>query len=335
MKKDIISIIEEIKKNLSGDYEKDMAYLHDMSEKYTEHPFSQEILREIATLMYGILPESDRNELNSRLAAMKEDEVLSFEAIKDMIKNGDFKRAKILMEEFLAKIDGLYEEEDDCIYLSLNHVAELYLNAYYNRPVKEVRQPEYPYNEYYRIYGYILTELGQYNSAIAAYETSLKWNGVDIDTIYALGEVYKRTGVLDKYLEVTKSAYNYACTRATMARYYRNLGFYYLEKYEPDIATALYVYSNIYYETENAANELAYIKSATGRDIPKYDLAMIQQILLSKGIELGPNPDTIGIIYRVGQLLMEDNDNERAKECFTIVYDITQDEECRELIEKL
>ena len=41
-----------------------------------------------------------------------------------------------------------------------------------------------------------------------------------------------------------------------MARFYRNMGFYYLSSYNTDMAAACYTYSNIYYHTDNAESEL-------------------------------------------------------------------------------
>ena len=45
--------------------------------------------------------------------------------------------------------------------------------------------------------------------------------------------------------------------------------------------------------------------------------------------------DTIGVIYRVGQIMMESQDYRLAKDCFSIVYDITQEEQLEKLLEEL
>ena len=54
-----------------------------------------------------------------------------------------------------------------------------------------------------------------------------------------------------------------------------------------------------------------------------------------EGIEPGPSSDTIGVIYRVGQIMMESQDYRLAKDCFSIVYDITQEEQLEKLLEEL
>lgn len=51
----------------------------------------------------------------------------------------------------------------------------------------------------------------------------------------------------------------------------------------------------------------------------------MQKLFDENGIEPGPQSDTIGVVYRVGELMMKDGDNRLAKDCFSIVYDITQE----------
>jgi len=328
-------ILNSIKNGLTGNYEEDMVILHNASEKYKNDEESTDILREIATMMFVILPDSEKNQLASRFEEMKNGVATDFAAVKDMINAGDFLKAKVTMEAILTAVEGSYEENEDSIYMSFNHIMEMYIYHFYYKPVKEVKTADIEYNIFYRTYGFILAHLEEYDGAIKAHENAMKWNPVDLDSILSLCEIYKHNNDLDNFLKTTKQAYKYCCTRATMARFYRNVAFYYVEKYKPEVARALYAYSNIYYQTENADKELEYIAKSTDSQTPEYDLATLQQILNENEVELGPDSTTIGIIYRVGQLMMEEGDIDKAKDCFSVVYDITQDVEVRELIEKL
>lgn len=132
--------------------------------------------------------------------------------------------------------DGTGESQP--LYMSLNHVMEYYIFAYYFQPVTEVRCTDIPYGEYYRTYGQLALSMQKYNGAKKAYERAIAWNPVDLDAYLGLAEVYKYQNQREKYLTVTKQAYRYCCTRATMARYYRNMAFYYLSGYEPETARA-------------------------------------------------------------------------------------------------
>lgn len=328
-------ILDAIKKGLSGDYKEDMKYLHDMSEKYKMDEDAADILREIAKLMFALLPDSEKEQIGNRVEELASKRKEQFETVKHLVKAADFQNAADLMKAILESCEGMFEEDEDTIFLSLNHVLEFYIYNYYFKPVKEVKTADICYNEYLRTYGFILAHLERYEEAEKVHKEAIKWNPVDLDSILGLAEVYKRSGNLEEYLKITKQAYRFCCTRATMARYYRNLGFYFVEKYKPDVARALYVYSNIYFQTENADNELKYLEEALKDKTPDYDVKTLQKILTDNEIELGPDSDTVGIIYRVGQILLDEGDKKSAIDCFSIVYDITQDEECEKMLKQL
>lgn len=328
-------IVDNISKKLSGNYETDMAMLQTAGEKYKNDEESVDILRAIAGMMYAILPDDEKNQLASRFDEMKSGVSADYEEVKELIKAGEFVTAKTIMETILAAVEGAYEENEDSLYMSFNHVMELYIYSYYYKPVKEVRFADIPYNEYYRTYGFVLAQLELFDEAQKAYKNAITWNPVDLDSILSIAEVYKFQNNLEQFLKTTKQIHRFACTRATMARFYRNAAYYYLETLKPEVARALYVYSNIFFDTENANNELTYIEKALNTPTPEYSLAMLQEILKENEIEIGPDSVTIGIIYRVGQMMMEDGDKELAKDCFSIVYDITQDTEVKELLQKL
>ena len=51
------------------------------------------------------------------------------------------------------------------LYMSLNHVMEYYIFAYYFQPATEVRCTDIPYGEYYRTYGQLALSMQKYNGA--------------------------------------------------------------------------------------------------------------------------------------------------------------------------
>ena len=61
----------------------------------------------------------------------------------------------------------------------------------------------------------------------------------------------------------------------------------------------------------------------------------MQEILDKNEVEPGPDSKTIGIIYRVGELMMNDKDYRLARDCFSIVYDITQEAQLKTLLDEL
>ncbi len=274
-----------------------------------------------------------------------------FADYEKIFNSGDYDKAADILSAILERIEECTDERkagtmDDTfvkksdmdgrpIYISLNHVMEYYIYAFYFKPDCDVVLSELPYGEYYRSYGDLCVKSGRYKAGIEAYSNAICWNPVDLDAILGLAECYKYLNMLKRYMIATKEAYRLCCTRATMARYYRNMGFYYLSAYKPEVARACYIYSNIYYKTDNADAELSYIEQALNQETPKLSVKEMQKMFDDEGIEPGPSSDTIGVIYRVGQIMMESQDYRLAKDCFSIVYDITQEEQLEKLLEEL
>lgn len=280
---------------------------------------------------------------------------------EEVFNAGRFDEAADILCKVLEVIEGEYKdlrkaafidndlvvrktEGDGEIWLCINHIMEYYIYACYFEPETKVNMPELPIAEYYRTYADLCVKLQKYKRAEDAYKKSLSWNPADLDSYLGLAECYKYLNMLSRYLDITKQAYRFCCSRATMARFYRNMGFYYLSSYNTDMARACYTYSNIYYHTENADSELAYIKEAlkqaaanekTAAEVKDYDIKTMQQMFDKEGVEPGPDSKTIGIIYRVGELMMQDKEYRLAKDCFSIVYDITNEPQLEPLLEEL
>ena len=274
-----------------------------------------------------------------------------FADYEKIFNSGDYDKAADILSAILERIEECTDERkagtmDDTfvkksdmdgrpIYISLNHVMEYYIYAFYFKPDCDVVLSELPYGEYYRSYGDLCVKSGRYKAGIEAYSNAICWNPVDLDAILGLAECYKYLNMLKRYMIVTKEAYRLCCTRATMARYYRNMGFYYVARYNTEAARVCYTYSNIYYKTDNADNELKYLEQALNDKTPEYSVKQMQEILDKNEVEPGPDSKTIGIIYRVGELMMNDKDYRLARDCFSIVYDITQETQLKTLLDEL
>lgn len=252
---------------------------------------------------------------------------------KEKIKEKNYREAVSVLTELTSRAEERYKNCSGKRF-SFNHILEVYYYAYFKKDVSKLEYTDCDINAFYRMLGFAQMHLDRHIDAIKSYDMAIKWNPVDLDTYLQLGELYKKGKNLEALKKVTSELYNYCCTRATMARFYRNMGFYYLEKSDPETAGVLYTYSNIYYHTEHADRELEFVARALQRDAFSYPLSYMQQVLDGKQIPKGPNSDTIGITYRVGQLELEAGNLDNARECFMMVYDLTQDEEVEKILKE-
>jgi len=260
-----------------------------------------------------------------------------YNKVKELVNGAHYEDALGEISLILQEVEKIYENQPDSYNFS--HILEVYFFSYFKQYLDQIKDCNVNYCDYdmngmYRLKGSILIKLNRLEEAILSFDHALKWNPVDLDSLFEICEMYKVVGRIDSVKKIAMESYNYCCTRATMARFYRNLGFYYLEKYKPDIAIALYQYSNIYYQTESADKELAYISKALGKTIDRLSVTSLQETLNSIKIPSGPNPDTLGIAYRVGHIMLDEGDKAAAGDCFTMVYDLTMDEEIKTLLEK-
>ena len=256
-----------------------------------------------------------------------------FLEIQEMVKKKDYAGSGEKMKVLLCQVEDVLGADKGSKF-SFNHILETYYYAYIKKDVSQLSYTEVPIHAYYRMYGFILMHLDKLEEAMEAYDTGLIWNPVDLDIMFQLVELYKRRGMLEPCRKLTMETYDYCCCRRHMGRFYRNLGFYFVERKQLQLAAALYIYSSIYEPSEHADKELDFISKLSGQPIQDYTLPKLQEIIEAAGIPLGPNPKTLGITSRVGQLELDNGNYDNAYDCFAMVYDLTNEDEMLSAMEK-
>lgn len=96
--KDYHEIMTEITSQLTGDVKEDTKYLMAKCEEYKTHEMAKEILRGIGRLMYDIIPEDKREEINQAIS----NDNLGWKAALDEANYCD----KTITEDFYIDIDN-------------------------------------------------------------------------------------------------------------------------------------------------------------------------------------------------------------------------------------
>lgn len=234
------------------------------------------------------------------------------------------------IEKFLKKLEEEYLKLKE-IYVCFNHIAEVYYYEYFIN--------HYKYNilemnicNLYKILGKEYEKRSDLLIAENYYLKALKWNPVDLEVIFSSIELYKKMGKLDKVFSLSIEAYNYCCTRAELARLYRNFGYYYLEKYQPELSEMLYMYSGMFYETESAEKEIHFLETALKRKRSNYDIKEIQQQLKKEKIPIKASPITLALTYKAAENERKNGRNDIARECYMMVYDLTNDKCIKDIL---
>ena len=217
----------------------------------------------------------------------------------------------------------------------LRHISEVFLFEYYCLGDDEYEISDEDTLTPHKIKAKELLFETDYAKAQQEWLSAHIENPVDMESILGIILCCKQLGDLEGEYSYTTKSYNYCCTRAELAAYYRNLGWYYLEKYNPEVASACYLYSKCFEDSKQADAELEFLEKAMGKKVTDKDLDQIQKILTENGIPTEADSVTLALLYKAAQEADEAGDTQQALDCYRMVYDLTVDEEVGRIINNM
>ena len=148
-------------------------------------------------------------------------------------------------------------------------------------------------------------------------------------------ETYKMEGNLEEVWKKTIEAFSIAFRPAHVARCYRNLGYYFVEKKKYSEAISAYMLSLRYEkDSKQVQSELYYINQVSG-GVKEPSIEEIKMYAEKYGFPVKANDDIIGLAYTYGKHFSDDGKGKVAKYFFNIVYDLTNDHSIKELIDSI
>ena len=211
--------------------------------------------------------------------------------------------------------------------LCLRHISEVFLYEYYCLGDDEYELTDIDTLTPHKERAKELMLAGNYSKSQKEWLDAHFENPVDMESILGIILCCKQLGDTEGEYSYTTESYNYCCTRAELAAYYRNLGWYYLEKYNPELSAACYLYSKYFEESQQADAELEFLEKAIGKKVSAKDLSQIQNILKENNIPTEASPVTLALLYKAAEEAQEAGDKAQALDCYRMVYDLTEDEE--------
>lgn len=219
--------------------------------------------------------------------------------------------------------------------LCLKHISEVFLYEYYCLGDDEYELTDIDTLTPHKERAKELLLAGNYSKSQKEWLDAHFENPVDMESILGIILCCKQLGDTEGEYSYTTESYNYCCTRAELAAYYRNLGWYYLEKYNPELSAACYLYSKYFEKSQQADAELEFLEKAIGKKVSAKDLSQIQNILKENNIPTEANPITLALLYKAAEEAQEAGDKAQALDCYRMVYDLTEDEEVGRIIRGL
>ena len=336
--KDFDTIMQEIAGGLTGDAKADISYLTEKMKEFKGHEMGQEIVRACGRLMYDLLPEDAKKEMSQAIDNDAAGIQAALEEVKFNIYKKEYDKALSLIEPLVKKADEYPMFQDDRLseYRIFDELYEELLYRFIYEPEKTLRRAEFPFTEIYSLYGSLLVEMKRFDEARTALKKGLRWNPMHFTITSEYIETYKMTGDLDEFYRLTMDAFKIAIHPAQLARCYRNIGYYFIEKELYYEAQACYLLSLRYDpESKQAQSELYVLNRVTEGKMPDTSVEEIQGICDKYGFPFGGDDDVIGLAYTYGKHFMEQDEIEAAIYCFKIVYELTNDESVKKIIDRL
>lgn len=256
-----------------------------------------------------------------------------YEAGNRSLEKQDYRDACSRFRMITKEAEQYYREQEGTYY-SFEHPIDVVLYRYYSGQ-EDFLEAELPMSRFYRKLGIAQIRLKDYDGALKSFDASSRWNPADADMLLRVAELHKRAGRPDSVRKCAEHAYSYCFTRAEMARYYRCFGFYYLERFQPETAACIYQYSMLFSPSQTADQELNFLYRAMNKERTELPTEELIERLTEAKLPLGPDDTTIGLIYQFGMQYYQSGQNQEALQCFSLVYDITADEETGRMIARL
>lgn len=225
--------------------------------------------------------------------------------IRKRIQNKEYNVAEGELLELINRANTKEIEDENNTHYSFNNYIEtlLFWNLY--KPQKKNIDPDVNYAEVYYYLGFINVKQKNYGKAIEYLEQGLQWNPIDVTLIIERATIYRMLGETEKFKAEIEKTHSLIYRSFDMARYYAELGWYYVEKRVFDLANALYTYSISYENTQLARNGLMYIAKQQDREARISTNEEIKKLLMDYNISRGFNKSTVNLIYEEYQRLQK------------------------------
>ena len=329
--KDFEAIMKEITSGLPSDSKQDIAYLQEQMEKYKDHTYGKEIVRACGRLLYEAMPD----DMKAKLAGIIDKDGKGFDAAFEEIRFNIYKKeyatALKLMEAMVDKYEKLDMFADDEVseYHDFQEIFEEILYKRIHSPEKEVRRSQIKYAELYFEYGSLLFELQRYEDAEAALKKAMRWNPSSAKIAFEYAETFKARGMMDEYYTASREIFKIAFHPEELARCYRNLGYYYVEKNELQTAVCCVIFSLQFEDSNMAQSELYYIATKNKSVNMDPDIEMVKKCFAVNDIPFGPDADIISLAFQLTKMLMESRNKEGAEYFMSILLGFFENDELR------
>lgn len=330
----------EITMGLKGEPEHDLVYLKNQIVTYKDHPQSKEIGRACGRLMWQIMPDDKKAELENIVGNHEKGSQAVLDEVLFAMKQGKPAEALDLMEPLIKKLDeladsGWSQDDSESVYFNFESPIEEAVWRAHSNEIRTARHAIEPFCRAYFLYGSALYELNRHEEAITALSKAIRWNPANPSLRFELGENFKKLNDMDAYERILDEIHPLIINASDMARLHRAKGFLFVERSNYEVAAAHLVASLLFENSPMAFGELMYIKKTCGEDYTDMSPEAAIDTLERAGEAFGINGKTAGVLSSIIGVALEHDDLETAATAAIGLYELTRDEEIEKLARAL
>lgn len=335
--------IQVIKKNLTGNYKKDVEFLNSLYDE--ENKIIEDakatieainiVVQEIENKKNEIKVEDENNTEEIEEKTKEEQEIdKMIDELFDHLDNESDEEAIKSIEEIIPKIESLTKSDDNILYCSFKSELEKVLFTKIFAGEKQVEQTPYANDTIYIIYSDLLLKKKRKTEAMNALDRAIYWNFLSREARERKLDIYLSKKEIVKYLENVKLLQMISYTPQDIADCYNKYGYVFNELKDPKSAYAMYRLSYSYFINENVAKLIEAFEQLDP-SLKEMSADDILNLAEDNDVLIGANNKIIKAEREIASDLISNGLIEQAKALLQNDYAMTSDEEIANIYNRL
>lgn len=335
--------IQVIKKNLTGNYKKDVEFLNSLYDE--ENKIIEDakatieainiVVQEIENKNNEIKVEDENNTEEIEEKTKEEQEIdKMIDELFDHLDNESDEEAIKSIEDIVPKIESLTKSDDNILYCSFKSELEKILFTKIFAGEKQVEQTPYANDTIYIIYSDLLLKKKRKTEAMNALDRAIYWNFLSREARERKLDIYLSKKEIVKYLENVKLLQMISYTPQDIADCYNKYGYVFNELKDPKSAYAMYRLSYSYFINENVAKLIEAFEQLDP-SLKEMSADDILNLAEDNDVLIGANNKIIKAEREIASDLISNGLIEQAKALLQNDYAMTSDEEIANIYNRL
>ncbi len=335
--------IQVIKKNLTGNYKKDVEFLNSLYDE--ENKIIEDakatieainiVVQEIENKNNEIKVEDENNTEEIEEKTKEEQEIdKMIDELFDHLDNESDEEAIKSIEDIVPKIESLTKSDDNILYCSFKSELEKILFTKIFAGEKQVEQTPYANDTIYIIYADLLLKKKRKTEAMNALDRAIYWNFLSREARERKLDIYLSKKEIVKYLENVKLLQMISYTPQDIADCYNKYGYIFNELKDPKSAYAMYRLSYSYFINENVAKLIEAFEQLDP-SLKEMSADDILNLAEDNDVLIGANNKIIKAEREIASDLISNGLIEQAKALLQNDYAMTSDEEIANIYNRL